>query len=142
MGLIGIIVGNIFGFAVTVLVFTLLLKLTCWIVARFSPSFGMALKASFLGMVASAVVFVVVLLGTVFIGSGYFRDDYMLKAAFLFVALMCIMFFVQTAVYAKILKKPEGNSIGFPKALLINIVIYVFLIVISGVFSLIGLSLS
>jgi hypothetical protein len=134
--IIGAIIGGLASCIVTALINTPILKLACWIVTRFSPPLKMAFKASFLGTLMVTLVFASGVLGVVFMGASNLNSDYMLVASILIIAIIAIGFLIQTIIYGKVLKPSEGTSIGFLKALLANIIVYVVYIVILGGISL------
>jgi len=138
--IIGAIIGGLASCIVTALITTPILKLACWIVTRFSPPLTMAFKASFLGMLITTLFSAFVVLGAFRIGASNISNnynDYMLVASVLIIAIIAIGFLIQTIIYGKVLKPSEGTSIGFLKALLANIIVYVVFVVIA-----VGISLT
>jgi len=116
------LIRHILAVAVAALISAIFVRIACKMIAKFKPPYGMAYKAAFLGYLSSVLVgfgvgFVIGALGQSLTGTSA-------------VLLIIFGFFVQAAIYSKMIKHPETGAIGFGKACQVIIVQWILGVVL------------
>jgi hypothetical protein len=109
---------TLFSFFTSILIVQLAVKL----ISDFTPTFGIALKAGILAILAN------------FIFYGFMKYILSVPVDQFSVKIFCtaIYFFIPAGIYGRLIKHPESGPIGFYKACLVNLVYYFIVAVIAG----------
>lgn len=120
--IISSIIGIIIGAALGALIGALIIRFATKLVAKFVPPFGMAYKASFLGVAATYLTGYV--FGIIDRASG---NQF---SSTRFILLTVISFFIYAVILGPMIKHPQTGPIGFGKACLVSLAQIITMVVI------------
>lgn len=119
--------GPLLGAVIGALIGALLVQLATRWVCDFKPSYGSAFLTCLLAYLASVMTAAALGLGVGMQGPGY--------APGLLLLIPIIAFLVGSLVYGQLLKRPNGQSIGFAKGILVSLITSVLGPLLFGLFA-------
>ena len=113
---LGTLIGLFIGIAIGSLVGALLVQLSTKLIAKFKPPYVMAYKAIFL------VSIPIILVNKIAFLVGAYGNTFGIIP-------VVVCFFVQSAIFASLIKHPEKGAIGFVKGAFISLIMMIVAII-------------